>query len=283
MRRADATRLVVLAALWGASFLFMRIVAPVLGPLIAADSRILLAAGALALYYRVVRYDAQLRRWWLEYTVVGFMNTALPFLLYAYAAVYIPAGLSAVLNATAPIWGALLATLVLRERLRAARILGLVLGVAGVALVTRPQANLEYPPLAVAAAIGGALCYAVAGVYLKARAQKAAPGRGMAFGTQLAAGIMLAPFAAFSAPLAPVTPIVLACTAAMAVLSGAVAYVLYFRLIDDIGPIGSLTVTYLIPLFGVLFGSLFLGEALNVSMLGGGALIVLGTALVLRK
>jgi drug/metabolite transporter (DMT)-like permease len=151
-----------------------------------------------------------------------------------------------------------------------------------VALVTRAQASLAYPPLAIAAALGGALCYAIAGVYLKQRAHQA-PGRGMAFGTQLAAGILLLPFAALSHPLAPVTPLAIACTVAMALLSGAVAYVLYFRLIADIGPIRSLTVTYLIPLFGVLFGALFLGEALDASMLGGGALIVLGTALVLRK
>lgn len=282
MRRADATRLVVLAALWGAAFLFMRIVAPVLGPLIAADGRILMASAALAIYFRAVRFDPQWRQWWREYAIVGTMNTALPFVLYAYAAIHIPAGLSAVLNATAPIWGALLAAALLRERLTLARSLGLLFGIAGVALITRPEPGFAYPPLAIAAALGGALCYAIAGVYLRRRAQ-GAPGRGMALGTQLAAGILLAPFAVLSAPLAPVTPLVLACLFAMAIFSGAVAYVLYFRLISDIGPIPSLTVTYLIPVFGVLFGALFLGETLGAWTLAGGALVVLGTVLVLRK
>jgi drug/metabolite transporter (DMT)-like permease len=282
MRRADATRLVVLAALWGASFLFMRIAAQVLGPFIVADSRSFLAAGALAFYFHWIGFNSQWRRWWRDYVLVGTINTAVPFSLYAYAAVHIPAGLSAVTNATAPIWGALLATLVLRERLTASRAAGLLLGILGVALVTRPPTELSYPPLAIAAALGGALCYAVAGVYLKARPQQA-PGRGMAFGTQLASGLVLMPFAAFSQPLQPITPVAIACTAAMALFSGAVAYVLYFRLIADIGPIRSLTVTYLIPVFGVLFGAVFLGEALNASMLGGGALVVLGTGLVLRK
>ena len=282
MRRADATRLVALAALWGASFLFMRMAAPVLGPFIMADVRILLAAGALGAYFHWTGFDSQWRRWWRHYAFIGVINTALPFALYGYAAVHIPAGLSAVTNATAPIWGALLAIVFLRERLSASRATGLLLGIAGVALVTRPPASVTYPPLAVAAALGGAFCYAVAGVYLKHRAH-GAPGRGMAFGTQLAAGILLLPFAALSQPLAPITPLAVIATIAMALGSGAVAYVLYFRLIADIGPIRSLTVTYLIPVFGVLFGALFLGEALDASMLGGAALVVLGTVLVLRK
>ncbi|HZQ71946.1 MAG TPA: DMT family transporter [Burkholderiales bacterium] len=282
MRRADATRLVALAALWGASFLFMRIAAPVLGPFIVADARILLAAAALGLYFRWMRFDTGWRRWWRVYTLVGVINTGLPFLLYAYAALHIPAGLSAVANATAPMWGTLLAATVLRERLSNARLAGLALGILGVALVTRPQPGAAYPLLAVAAALGGAFCYAVAGIYLKRRAHEA-PGRGMAFGTQLAAGILLVPFAAASQPLAPVTPLALSATIAMALLSGAVAYVLYFRLIADIGPIRALTVTYLIPVFGVLFGAVFLGEALGPSTLAGGLLVVLGTALVLRK
>jgi len=282
MRRADATRLVVLAALWGASFLFMRVAAPVLGPFIVADVRSLLAAAALALYFHFTGFRSDWRRWWRVYLLIGTINTALPFALYAYAAVHIPAGVSAVTNATAPIWGALLATLFLRERLTASRATGLLLGIVGVALVTRPPTSVTYPALAVAAAVSAALCYAIAGVYLKARPQQA-PGRGMAFGTQLASGFLLMPFAAFSHPLAPLTPLALACTLAMALLSGAVAYVLYFRLIADIGPIRSLTVTYLIPLFGVLFGAVFLGEAVNATMLGGGALVILGTVLVLRK
>jgi drug/metabolite transporter (DMT)-like permease len=282
MRRADATRLVVLAALWGASFLFMRIAAPVLGPFIVADARSVLAAGALAFYFHWIGFDSDWRRWWPDYALVGTINTALPFALYAYAAVHLPTGVLAVTNATAPIWAGFLAALVLREPLTTARTAGLLLGIVGVALVTRPPASQHYPPLAIAAALGGALCYAVAGVYLKARPRQA-PGLGMAFGTQLASGLLLLPFAGLSQPLGPITPLAVACTIAMALLSGAVAYVLYFRLITDIGPIRSLTVTYLIPLFGVVFGAAFLGEAVNASMLGGGALVVLGTVLVLRK
>jgi len=282
MRRADATRLILLAALWGAAFLFMRIIAPALGPLIAADARILVAAAALALYFRAVRYDPQWQRWWREYAIVGAMNTALPFALFSYAAVHIPAGLSAVLNAASPIWGALLSALLLRERLTRSRVLGLAAGIVGVALITHPAAGVAYPPLAVAAALVGALCYAIVGVYLKRRAQ-GAPGRGMALGTQLTAGLMLAPFALASTPPEPVTPLVAACVLAMGIFSGAVAYVLYFRLISDIGPIRALTFTYLIPVFGVLFGALFLGETLGAWTLGGGVLVVLGTVLVLRK
>ena len=282
MRRVDAARLVLLAALWGASFLFMRIMAPVLGPVIAADSRTLVASAALAIYFHLHGFDWELGKWWREYAIVGVTNTALPFILFSYAAMHIPAGLSAVLNSTTPMWGALLAALVLGERLTALRCAGLVLGVAGVALVTRPTTGASYPLSAIAAGLGAGFSYAATGVYLKRRAQGASS-RGMALGTQLSAGIILLPLIPLSPPLAPVTPAVAGSVVAAGLLSGALAYVLYFRLIADIGPIRSLTVTYLIPLFGVLFGAVFLGEALGPWTLGGAVLVILGTVLVLRK
>jgi drug/metabolite transporter (DMT)-like permease len=110
-----------------------------------------------------------------------------------------------------------------------------------------------------------------------------APSRGMALGTQIAGGALLAPFIALSPPLAPPTPLVIVCVLALGVVCSAVAYILYFRLVTDIGPAGALTVTYLIPIFGVTWGALFLGETISLWMLGGGALVLLGTYLVLRR
>jgi drug/metabolite transporter (DMT)-like permease len=105
----------------------------------------------------------------------------------------------------------------------------------------------------------------------------------MALGTQIAGGLMLAPFLAFAPPAAMPSALVVASVLAMGVVCGAVAYVLYFRLVTDIGAAGALTVTYLIPLFGVAFGAVFLDETISLVMLGGGALVLLGTFLVLRK
>jgi drug/metabolite transporter (DMT)-like permease len=282
MRQADTVRLVSLAAIWGASFLFNRITAPVLGPVLTAELRTLIAGVALAAWFAFSGFDPQWRRWWRQYIVVGILSSAVPFLLWAYAALTLPAGLLSVLNATSPMWGALCSAFLLGERLHGKRVLGLVLGFFGVALVTQPtgQETLPYP--AVAAALAAAFCYGLAAAYMKRWAGEV-PARGMAVGTQLVAGVILIPFIPLWPPAAAPTPLVAASMLALGLVCGAIAYLLYFRLIADIGATGALTVTYLIPVFGVLWGAVFLGEALSAAMLAGAALVVLGTVFVLRN
>jgi drug/metabolite transporter (DMT)-like permease len=282
MRAADSGRLVALAAIWGASFLFTRIVAPVLGPVLTADLRMLVAGLALVAYFRLAGFDPEWRRWGRKYALVGLLNSGLPFLLYAYSALYLSAGLMAVLNATAPMWGALLTVLLLGERLTGWRAAGLALGVVGVAVLSRPDAGTTQAFLAIAACLAASFLYGLAGVYMKRWAGEV-PARGMAVGTQVAAGLLMLPLIPLSPPPAGVTVLVASSVLALGLLCGAVAYLLYFRLIVDIGPAGALTVTYLIPLFGVLWGALFLGEALSMTMLAGGVLVVLGTVFVLRN
>ena len=278
MSRADAARLLLLAAIWGASFLFMRIAAPAIGPVATADLRMLIAAAALLIYYPAIGFDAQWRRWWPLYMVIGLLNSAAPFLLYAYAALALSAGMLAVLNATSPMWGALLSTVVLRERLSGRRTAGLLTGVAGVALVCAPEGTARW--LEVAAGVTAALSYAVTGVVLKRWANQASA-RGMAVGTQLMGGLLVLPFVAVASPSA-FTPGVVGALLALGLVCSALGYILYFRLITDIGPTGALTVTYLIPIFGVIWGALFLDETLTVPMVLGALIVVAGTALVLR-
>jgi drug/metabolite transporter (DMT)-like permease len=282
MRQADTVRLVSLAAIWGASFLFNRITAPVLGPVLTAELRTLIAGVALAAWFAFSGFDPQWRRWWPQYIVVGILSSAVPFLLWAYAALTLPAGLLSVLNATSPMWGALCSALLLGDRLHGKRVIGLVLGFFGVALVTQPtgQETLPYP--AVAAALAAAFCYGLAAAYMKRWASNV-PSRGMAVGTQLMAGIILIPFIPLWPPAAAPTLLVAGSMLALGLVCGAIAYLLYFRLIADIGATGALTVTYLIPVFGVLWGAVFLGEALSAAMLAGAALVVLGTVFVLRN
>jgi drug/metabolite transporter (DMT)-like permease len=281
MRPADTARLVALAAIWGASFLCSRITAPALGPVLTAEARTLIAGVALAIYFGVTGYNPEWRRWGRQYVIVGVLTSGLPFLLWAYAALTLTAGLMSVLNATSPMWGAVWSVLLLRERLRMRQIVGLTIGVLGVALVTQPQPGAELPFSAVLAALAAAFCYGLAGAYMK-RWASGVPSRGMAVGTQLVAGILLIPFIPLAPPAAvPGTPII-ASILVLGLVCGAVAYLLYFRLVADIGATGALTVTYLIPVFGVLWGALFLGEALTLPMLAGGVLVILGTVLVLR-
>ena len=281
MKPADTVRLVALAAIWGASFLFTRIAAPALGPVLTAEMRTLIAGIALAIVFGLTGFNPEWRRWGRQYLIVGILTSALPFLFFAYAALTLTAGLMSVLNATSPMWGALWSAVLLRERLSARSLTGLAIGVVGVALVTQPQAGGGLAWLPVMAALGAAFCYGLSGAVMR-RWAKGVPSRGMAVGTQLVAGVLLIPFIPLAPPAGFPEPHIVASILALGLVCGAVAYLLYFRLIADIGATGALTVTYLIPVFGILWGALFLGEALTLPMLAGGVLVVLGTIMVLR-
>lgn len=278
MTGADLARLVALAAIWGASFLFMRVAAPALGAAATAEVRMLVAGLALSAWLAWRGFDPQWRRWAGQYFLVGAFNSAAPFVLYSYAALALSAGAMAVINAASPMFAALLSALFIGERLAARRALGLVLGFAGVALVARPSAGSA---LATAAALGAALSYAMSAVYLRRRARDV-PARGMAVGTQVAGAVLLAPLALLFPPPALPGALVWANALALGLICSALAYLLYFRLIADIGATRALSVTYLIPVFGLLWGAVFLGEALSLSTLAGALLVIAGTALVLR-
>ncbi|HYL88085.1 MAG TPA: DMT family transporter [Burkholderiales bacterium] len=279
MRAADAARLVTLAAIWGASFLFIRIATPVFGVLATADVRMLIAGGTLAAYYALTGFDAGWRRSWRYYVVIGVLNCVLPFLLFGYAALYLTVGLLVVLNATSPMWGALLTAIFQREPMSPGRIAGLVIGVVGVGIVSGAEASERW--IAVVAGLAAAFSYGLTGLLMRRWAKGTSP-RGMAAGSLLAGGVLLAPMLLAASPAWPGLPVALALLA-LGVVCGAIAYVLYFRLIADIGPTGALTVTYLIPLFGMVWGALFLGEAITASMIVGALVVILGTVLVLRN
>ena len=281
MRSADLTRLLVLAAIWGASFLFMRIVAPVLGALWTAEVRVAIAGFAMLAFMAATKRDMQFRANWKHYLVLGALNSAMPFALFSYAALTLPAGYSAILNATSPLWGALVGAAVLGETLTARKIAGMVTGVAGVAFLVR-LGPAEFSPqvmLAALACVAAALCYGIAGAYSKKKSSGIAPPL-MATGSQLGAALVLLPFLSLSPVRAEITPFVMLIAALLALLCSAVAYFIYFRLIVDIGPTKALTVTFLIPLFALLWGTLFLNEAINLNTLIGCALVVLATWLV---
>jgi len=282
---ADYARLVALAALWGAAFIFMRIAAPVFGPAWTAELRVLLGGLALLAWFRAIGFDPGLRAHWRFYLLMGTVGIAAPFVLYSFASIHAPASLLSITNATSPIFGLAWAALAGDERVTARKATGLALGIAGVALIARPDAATAADPLfgwAVAAALGACCLYGVVGVLIKRFARGATP-RGMAAGNQLAAAVVLVPLLPFLPPLAQPTPLAVANLLALALLASAFAFVLYFRLIADVGATRALTVTYLIPLFGIFWGWLFLGEALPAAALAGGVLILAGTVLVTRR
>jgi drug/metabolite transporter (DMT)-like permease len=274
--------LVTLAALWGGSFVFMRIAVPAMGPVPLTFVRVTLAALVLLSVAAARRNVPDLRSRWRGFAVVGIANSALPFVLICFAEQTITASTAGILNATSPFFGAIAAAIWLGEPLTARTIGGMTLGLAGVALLVglQPEPLTLVTGLAIAACLAAALCYGLAGVYARKRMQ-GVPSFAIACGSQLSAALVLAPVLPFVSIPGPVTPWIASSVVALAVASTAIAYLIYFRLIADIGPSRALTVTFLIPLFGVLWGYMFLGEAITANMLAGGALIVAGTALAL--
>ncbi|MBC3932577.1 DMT family transporter [Undibacterium curvum] len=281
MRSSDLIRLLTLAAIWGASFLFMRVIAPVLGALWTAELRVAIAGLALSGWMLLTGKPQNWRQNWKSFLVLGAINSALPFAMYAYAAQHMPAGYSAIMNATTPLWGAVMGALFLSEAFTLRKLAGLLVGVLGVALLVKlgPVVWSTELMLALLACSGSTVCYALAGVYTKKLSVNVNPLL-MATASQLGAAFVLLPFL----PLVPVqgeiTTTVMALAVALALLCSAVAYLLYFRLIQDIGPTKALTVTFLIPLFALLWGAIFLGEHLTWSMAAGCAGVVLATWLV---
>ena len=284
MNLPSLLRLIGLSAIWGASFLFMRVAVPVLGPTYLIAGRVVLAAVFLWLVARWLRKPLALRANARHYLVIGFLNSALPFMLFAYAARTISASLLSILNATAPIWGALIGAVWTRTPLTPKAMLGLALGIGGVALLAGVE-SLALPPggiAAMAAAVGAAFCYGIATTYTKT-APSVEPFAN-AHGAMWAATLMTVPLLlvvpAPATPLLAVGATIVASVVALGVLCSGVAYLIYFRLIADLGATSALTVTFLIPAFGVLWGHSFLGEAVGWHTLAGAAVVLLGTALV---
>jgi drug/metabolite transporter (DMT)-like permease len=283
MSAADLARLIALAALWGGSFTFIRVAAPVVGPLWLAESRVALAFLILTV---LALSRGKLPAWrerWRDFLVVGIVNSALPFALFCFAGQYIAASTAAILNATSPFFGALAAALWLKDPLPASKLAGMALGLGGVVLLVgwRPEPLTGFALTAVFACLAASLCYGIASVYAKAR-MTGVPSFSTALYSQLAAAVVLAPALPFPPAHGPITVTVAASVLALALGSTAVAYLLYFKLIANIGPARALTVTFLIPIFGVLWGYLFLGEPLTINMLLGGSLILGGTWLAMR-
>src|SRR5918999_2175508 len=272
-----------LAALWGASFLFMRVAVPSFGPIVLADARVALAGVVLLAYAAAIGARPALRARWRDYLLLGTINAALPFSLLAAAQLEIEASLAAVLNAMAPLCGALVAAVWLGERVTVAARAGLVLGVVGVTLVVGLSPftiDVEFV-LAVLACLAAAFAYGVGANIVRVRFAGEPP-LSMAIGQQLAAAVVLLPLV----PAIPVraTPdaVDVLCLFALALGSTGIAYLLYFRLLRELGAAGGMTAIFVVPVFGVLWGALFLDERIHLGTVIGGAVILLSVWLITR-
>lgn len=280
MSAANLARLILLAAIWGASFLFMRIGVPVFGPGKLIALRVGLGAlflAGLALWWR---RPLHWRANWRHFAFMGAFNSGLPFLLYAFAAQSLSASLLSIINAATPIYGALVAAIWLRTPLSRSVLAGLALGFGGVLLIVGGDTGQHGDGtwLATLAALAAPLGYALATSYARKHAGAIAS-FDQAHGSLWAASLTVLPLALLIPARSTPTPSDWLAVSALALLCTGWAYLIYFRLVREIGPARTLTVTFLIPVFGVLWGALFLHEAITPSMLAGGAIVLLGTAL----
>jgi drug/metabolite transporter (DMT)-like permease len=284
MNAASIVDFVLLAAIWGSSFLFMRVAVVEFGALPTAAVRVAVASLFLLplLWWRGL--GPQLRRHWKAILAVGLLNSGIPFALFSFALLSITTGLSAILNATVPLFGAVVAWLWLKDRPTGSRTLGLAVGFLGVALLAwdkasfRPDASGVAPGWAVLACLGATICYAIAASATK-RYLTGIPPLVTATGSQIGATLGLAlPALWFWPAQMPGTQAWLA-VIVVGILCTGVAYVLYFRLIEQTGPARALAVTFAVPVFALLYGAMFLGESVTPWMLLCGGIIVCGTAL----
>jgi drug/metabolite transporter (DMT)-like permease len=281
MRPRDFAGLILLAALWGGSFLFIRVAVPALGPFLLVELRVGLAAAALFLYALAISSMPKIRGRWMSFLVLGFFNAAVPFSLISAAEIHLTASLAAILNSTTVMFTAIVAAVWMGDALTARKVVGIVLGIVGVTVLVGwdPLSLNGVVLLAVAAMLLASLSYALGATYAK-RSFSGIPPLGMAIGQLSGAGALLLPLAVVSVP-EEAPPIVVALSMlGLAFLSTAVAYLIYFRLIENVGPTSTLTVTLLVPVFGLLFGVLLLEEPIGFGTLVGLGIILTSVVLI---
>lgn len=284
MRPYDASRWLLLATLWSLQYIFMRLAVPVFGTAIVADGRAIFSALFLVPWMLfVLRQDLGLRAHWRDYLWVAMVNNVLPFLLLAYAATGIPASYLAVMNGMVPLWSAVIAAPVLGERLTGWRIGGFLLGAAGVALIVNlgPVELNAHTITAALAGFAGTAFWGWAGVVIRQRTGRV-PAMGLATGSVILCALILSPAWLVAPPPSTWTPVAIAGLLALGLLVSGLAYLPFFTLVRDIGPTRTLTVGLAVPVLGIFWGWLLLGETVTLPMLLGAGLVLLALGLVMR-
>jgi drug/metabolite transporter (DMT)-like permease len=282
LRASDIARLLALAALWGASYLFMRIAVPHVGPAWMAEGRTLAGGLVMIAFVLATRVPMQVSRYWRGYLVMGTIGVALPFWLIGTAVKTIDASTAAILNATSPIFGAIVAVAWLREKLTLEKVLGIAMSIAGIAILVewtpKPMGLDEL--IACSLSLVACACYGFTVVFAKVKL-KGAPSSAMSTASCLVAAAAMAPFTPWALATGPVPASAWLSILALGIFCTGIAFILYYRLIADLGPTRAVMVTLLIPVFGIFWGVVFLGEPVTAGRLAGCATVLAGCALAL--
>jgi drug/metabolite transporter (DMT)-like permease len=281
LRPADLARLVALAAMWGGSYLFMRYAVPHLGAVLMIELRVLIAGAALAAFVYASGARIGWARHWRAYLFVGAVGLALPFVLIAQALTVIDASTAAILNALAPLWASIVAAVWIREPITPAKAAGIALCLVGTAVLVgwTPAPVTGRELIAASLSVAATAVYGYTIVFTKVHLKDASP-MGTSAATLLLAAASLLPFTPHR-DLAAVPGMAWLAVVGLALVSTTVAFIFYYRLIADVGPVKAITVTLLVPVFGMLWGVVFLGEPITAGRIAGCAIILAGCSLIL--
>ncbi|MES2952878.1 MAG: DMT family transporter [Pseudomonadota bacterium] len=273
-------QLVGLSALWGASFMLIRIASPLLGPNVLAALRIGMATLTLAALMRAMRSPWPTTHW-RELALIGLLSVAAPFLLFAWAALKLPAGYSALLNSTAVVFGIFSSAWFKEDRLTLRKLVGCAFGFAGVALIVGlgPVEPSVAVYLAALACVTASACYGISTPLMKRALSRMQPLQ-IAAGLHALSFLMLIPGAAWSWPQAQFTPMAVLAVVIMGVVTSGIAYWMHIRILAHVSSVAAMSPTFMIPVFGVIWGHVFLGEQLSTGIFAGGALVLLASALI---
>jgi drug/metabolite transporter (DMT)-like permease len=279
---SDLARLVALAAMWGASYLFMRYAVPSMGPVLMIEVRVALAGAALAAFVLGTGGRIGWKRHWRAYLFVGAVGVAAPFTLIAKALTVIDASTGAILNALAPLFASIVAAIWIRDPLTPAKVAGIALCLAGTIVLVgwTPAPVSAREVFAASLSVAATALYGYTIVFTKVKLADTNP-LSTAAGTLLMATAAMLPFTPVTRDLSAIPSGAWIATAGLAFISTAIAFILYYRLIADIGPVKAITVTLLVPVFGMIWGMLLLGEPLTAGRLAGCAIILAGCSLIL--
>ena len=280
MKPFNYLQLFTLAAIWGSSFLFMRVASPEFGPISLIMIR---ATVAMLFLVPIVLYKkryADIKKYWKTLFIFGLINTAIPFTLLSYATLYFTAGTASILNATMPFFTTLIAYVVFKDKLPTIGFIGLILGFAGVSIIASTSATadgLAWP--AIIAALCATFCYGVSTHIAKIYLSKA-DSLSCATGSQIFASMIMLPLGILFWPDNAISTESWISAIVLGIVCSGVAFIIFFSLVSQVGPTNTSTVTYLIPIFGILFGIIFLEESVTYVTLVGSICILFGVMLI---
>lgn len=284
MKTVQVVWLLIVSAIWGASHSLVKIAVAEWGSSLTTFLRIVIAAVTLTFVLNAMRRSIQFRQNYKEFIVVACLNAAFPIFLFAYAARTLPASYLVILNATTPIWSAIFSSFLLKDPFTLKKGLGIILGISGIVLLEERGTILQVDfesLFAMGCALFACACYGLVAVYLKKSPKKIDP-TVLTAGSNMIGAFLLLPFA-FQGEWHWTSGAALPAILALGVLGSGLAFVIYYRLLNEVGPFKATLTTFIMPVFGLFWGWLFLDEQPNISMLVGVLLIISATALFLKR